>query len=500
MINEAQLLFYDGTYDSGGEILIDKDWEIEEKLNNRSVMKCIVSDTKGNTLEVGKECYFYDYSYNLLWAGVITKIRDFEYTQDVLHYDLRLEDFSALANRIVARIAYENRNIDYIVKDLLSRYLANSMDSDYDLSVTEGTIETGLTELNIVTFNYLSISACLNKLCEFGNYTWNIDKNKQLNFHSIGYVASSTVFNRSFTEFINMERVRDLSNYRNYQVVKGNKAIENMRVNEIPMPDPDGIVKSYNTKYPIAETPLIQVSTDGGTTWLNKTVGVLGFDSDSDFEFFWTYNSDSFSQSDDDSALGNTHKIRISYKPLIPIMVISKNPSQISNMGLYENFNENLLLENKLDALTYANQLIVEYAQVADKIKFSTYSHSWNIMEQITMTDSLRNIANETFLIESIVWKPVINHKKIIYEYKVLDGAAIGGWEEFFKKLIYPEKITLKDNELIITLYEYDESRTHSGDYDITIYTDLLEPSTTLYPSNTLYPNNSANSTDSVSD
>ena len=498
----AQKLYYDGTNLTGTEITIDSLWQITEQVKNRSVMECNVTNANNTALTPGKECYLYDKDGEKIWGGIIKKYKDKEIDYNRLEYKLRLVDFSWLPTRILATISYENRTIDYIVKDLISRYIGNSVDSDYDLGITEGTIETNLVELNIITFNYISVFDALNKLCEFGNFVWNIDKDKELHFYTIGYVENSTILDRNNNRIYikDFRRERNIDNYRNHQVVKGSDSIEDIRSNETPSPVPDGDVKTFMTKYRIAKRPTIQVSTGGGP-WINKTVGELGKDSDEDYDFFWSYGSRHISQSDSDSALTSNDEIRVSYQPLIPIMVIANNETEITSMGMYQDFKLNTLLQNKLDALTYASELITEYAQIADNIKVSLYEHTYNVMEKITVNDDLRGIESEKFLVESCIWKPhIVNHANIVYEYTMLDGAALGGWEEFFANLLKPKKITLYDKEILILLHEYEENRTHAGDYNITIYTDLLSPSATLQPTPTLTPNNSANSTDSVSD
>ncbi len=497
----SQTFYYNGTNITGFEVIISPEWRVEERINNVSSMRCKIVDDNGQTIECGKECYFYDDSLNILHAGILTDIDDDEEIHDTLYYDCTIEDFTKIANQPKAKIVYENKSIDYIVKDLRTRYLNNSTDSNYDFGVTEGTIETDLPVLNYIAFNYLTLSECFNKLCDFGNYIWNIDKNKKLNFYSIGYIVNTTVFDRNTTVFNNFKRKRSMQNYRNYQIVKGSPYVADLRVNEIPTPPGDGNIKTYTTKYKIAEAPKIEVSANSGATWTEASVGVLGIDSDSDFDFLWTYNSQQFSQNDSGTALNYAggDRIRISYKPLIPLLIIYKNSGEIANRGIYEHYVENKLLQNKYDALKYAKTLIEKYAEISDSITFDLYEHTYNSMEQITINDNLRNIVNETFLVESCTWQP-IDDETIIYSYKILDGAELGGWEEFLKNLIKPEKITLDDNEIVIDLKEYSDTHSHDGEYNITIYDDLLYPADDLYPADTLYPNNSSSSADSVID
>jgi len=93
--------------------------------------------------------------------------------------------------------------------------------------------------------------------------------------------------------------------------------------------------------------------------------------------------------------------------------------------------------------------------------------------------------------VESITWdSSQIDENNIVYHYKVLDGAALGGWEEFFKKQFKPEYVETGTGELIVVLEEIDETISYAGTYEATEYDDLLFPADLLFPDDLLFPNN----------
>lgn len=496
----GQRLYIGGVKGVGTKYNVAPGWSIVEKINNKGNLVCTIEGTTDTTIEPMMEAYFYDIDDStLLWAGLITKCDDDEVKQNLLDYYLTIEDFSAIADQPKAKRAYENKTIDYIVLDLLDKYLANSLNSDYDFSITEGTIQSNLSELNIISFNYMSLSKCFDKLAKFGNYAWNIDKNKQLNFHAVNYVKSPIIFNRDFSKYLSLSRSRGNQDYRNYQIVSGSKYIGDLRELEVVSPSPDGSNKKFLVKYPIAVMPRLWTYNGGVIT--EKSVGVLGYDNAENYDFYWSYDSNIISQNDSDAAIGAGIDIKVTYNPLIPLLVIYKDTAEINDKGLYEHYVKNELLQNKEDALTYAKSLTDKYAQIGDKLTLTLHEHTYNIMEQVEITDILRGISEETFYVESITWNvSLINHANIVYTYSLLDGAAFGGWEEIFKNMIIPEKINVNENEVIVVFKQDSETHTHDGEYDIIIFTDPLTPSATQTPTATLTPMNSAHSHDNVTD
>src|SRR4030042_647137 len=473
------------------EIIMDPNWSIEERITCRSSMSCTLIDSNSSTIENGKEIQLYESDgITFLWGGIIIDVDDYEDDDNSvdIFYDLKIEDYTVLTTRALARISYENKTIDYIVKNLIDRYLGNTINPDYDFGITEGIIQTGLATIDLQIFNYLNIYECLDILSGYGNYIWNIDKNKKLNFYTIGYIVNPTAFNNLSTIFKNLKRHRTMSNYRNYQYVRGNNKITNYRTNEIPSPSPDGIIKSFTLKFPVAKTPQIEV--DIGAGFVNQSVGVRGIDSENDFEWFWTYDSNTISTSDSVAALAIGVDIRVSYYGLVPIMVASKNSAEITSRGIYEHYVKNEYLNSIPDSIKYANEILKKYAEIADNITFDLYEKTYSPMEQFYLTHSKLLISSELFLVESVTWSLEIDCDNIVYKYKVLDGAALGGWEELFKEMFKPNYIETGATDLIVAFEEYNDNLSWSGVYEATEYDDLLFPADDLFPADLLHPNN----------
>jgi len=467
-------LYIDGIAGVGTEIQIGNSWTIEQKINGKDTFSFTVEDTNGATIEPLKEIYFYD-DTTYIWGGVIKTVDISKVNPIRAVYSVKAEDFTALIERPLIIRSYEDKTIAQIVSSLITTYF-----SAY--GITEGT-NTISTVIKLITFNYENGDNVMNQLKNFGNFQWNVDKDKVLSFTLINAITSTT----ALTDELSLTKNLSADNYRNTQYAKGKKK-RTIYQSEKPMtPKPDGKTREFFSTYPIAEEPLIETNVNGAG-WVEKTIGVRGLQTDKDF--YWSYNDTQVSQDDAGTVLTDANptddEIRISYYGLIPLLVVSKDTAEVTEHGAIEHYIYNKHLENSIDAKNYVMTLLDKYANDADQISFTIQSKIYNVGEQIPITDSLLNISGD-FLAESCQWSPR-GVDSINYTYKVLDGVALGGWEEFFKNLFAPEVIELNDQEIVIRIYDWDEPTNHDGEYTITVYSPLV-PETTLYPEDTRYPN-----------
>lgn len=463
-----------GIIPTGTEIQISKSWTIDQKINNRDTFSFTIEDANGATIEPLVELYFYD-DTTYIWGGIIKTVDISKVSPNRAIYSVKAEDFTALTERPLIIRSYENKTIAEIINSLITTYF-----SDY--GITEGT-NTISTVIKLITFNYEYGDNVLNQLKNFGNFQWNVNKDKVLSFTKIVDITSTT----TLTDELSLSKSLSADNYRNTQYAKGKKKRTIYLTEQEMTPKPDGKSREFFAKYPIAEQPLIETNTNGAG-WVERTVGVRGLQTAKDF--YWSYNDTQISQDENGTVLTDANPtdddIRISYYGLIPLLVVSEKTSEVTEHGKVENYIYNQHLETSIDAKNYVTTLLDKYANDADQISFTIREKTYSVGEQIPIIDSVLNISGN-FLAESCTWTPR-GLNGINYNYKVLDGVALGGWEEFFKNLFAPEVIELNDQEIVIRIYPWSEATSHDGSYTITVYTPLV-PENTLYPEDTLYPN-----------
>lgn len=467
-------LYIDGTISTGTEITIKNDWTIEETINRRSTFSFTIKDNNSVSIDPLKEIYFYD-DTTLIWAGVIDKVEIKELVTDYLvEFNCDASDFTALCERKLAVRGYKNQTFNYIIQDLINNYL-----TEYGITLVSDPIVTTIVEIN---FNYSPVDNCLNLLASFGNYVWWITKDKEMYFIDISNTSVSTT---SLTNVFNFTYYKDTNNYRNYQYVKGKakKTIYNSQKSLTPACD--GHNREYFCKYPIAEEPLIETNI-GGAGWTVRSLGYTGVSEEGSADFFWHYQSNQISHDESDSVLTGADSIRISYYGLIPLLTVTQNTAEITDHGEIQNYISNSDLITIEECRKFAVRIIEKYSNDAEYCHFTLQTKDYEIGELVAITKSIMNI-NSNFLIDSISWRPQ-GVNDITYRYKGIDGAGIGGWEEFFKNLYNPPEIQRdEEGETVIAIEVIAEDHSHDGEWDLTRLTPLY-PATNLYPSTSLYP------------
>jgi hypothetical protein len=487
-------------HDENGDVELElavekKSWSLDEKMNARGILYANILDrgeafyASSASIICGREITFYeDTTYH--WGGVlrnITSIREKE--KGRLIYSVAIEDYCALTDRPVVKGVWEDTTLEEIVHALIDTYFSTS-------GISAGIIDAPAT-VNRIVINYLKGNAALDHLAGFGNYVWRVDKDKLLHFYDLSS-AFRPVNLTALTGEKQFEMHRSNGNYRNKQWFKGNKKKTVYQENKNVTPTPDGEVREFFSTFPIAEEPLIEVYTGGA--WVIQTVGLKG--PTTGRQFYWNYNDTQITQDESETALdaGSGEAIRISYYGLMPIYGVVQSTTEIARRGYTEeNFVNNDKLYSSIDALRYAAQLLTKYANDGDSASFILRSKDYEVGEQFTLTKAAPWNYSEEVLVERCKWVPV-SPTEIEYNYKVLDGASLGGWEEFFKNLMQIEHIEIDTDEILLYLQSIDEPLEQAGTYDFTMLTPLF-PDTDVYPDDSppLYPGE-IDDTDSVSD
>jgi hypothetical protein len=168
-----------------------------------------------------------------------------------------------------------------------------------------------------------------------------------------------------------------------------------------------------------------------------------------------------------------------------PAEINTRQVAEPGTSGIYEHMTSEQSINDKAQAAQFANGLIETYGQIQDDVTFDTHVSGLEAGQLLTIQKTLYGI-NDSFLIESVTIRP--QGPLLRYSVKALDGASLGGWEEFFKGLVRNQKdFVIAENEVIITVQSQSEKEGHLGAIEIDVF-DVIYPSDNLYPSDSLYP------------
>ena len=110
-------------------------------------------------------------------------LEDYSQGTGRLEYIVSATDYNELVERCLVIKGFYNETIEDMVTYLIDNFFTS-------YGITAGTI-SAITVVNKVPLGYVFGHSALNHLRNFGNYVWNIDKNKQLSFQQRGDVISS---------------------------------------------------------------------------------------------------------------------------------------------------------------------------------------------------------------------------------------------------------------------------------------------------------------------
>ncbi|KNY24849.1 hypothetical protein [Pseudobacteroides cellulosolvens] len=468
--------------------LITPNWTITDKLNARTTLSFTLISI--DNVNIG-DTVFFEITQNSIsvyktYCKILT-IDKYEAMPGRVFYNVSAVDDSSIADkRLIAAVA-ENMTAGDIVRNIILPVLSAD-------GVIAGNVQDGPI-IKKAVFNYIKCSEALDYLKDITQFNWNIIQEDaiSLNFYERSTNKSPWILFDS-VQHSNFKQKSDMTKYRNTQYIRGGKCKTATQTNETPSPKPDGDSRNFILRYPLAEKPVIEINLNGtGWTAINPAyIGVNGIDKNK--KWYFAYNSNTITQDSTEAVLTPNDAVRITYKGLRDLFVKIDNPSEINNRkmiesssGIYENIIKETSINDTDQAIQYAQALLEKYGEIKDTIDFNTNVPGLQVGQLLTVQKPLYGI-NSDFLIESITIRPD-GPEEVIYSVHALDGAAVGGWEEFFKGLLKTDKeFVIAENEVIILLQNQSEISSFAGQTNIKVFSALY-PSESLYPSENLYPN-----------
>jgi len=474
-------------YIDGELVRIAPSWNIVKKINALTTANFIVIDLLHlDNIDNGDSIELFNGDIKI-FSGIVLNHEKYEDYHGILSYSIQAVDNSKLADkRLIAKV-YENQTAGNIARGIIAEKLAEE-------GVTEGIIQDGPVVKKAV-FNYIKCTEALDYLKTITGYSWNIDKDKKLNFferstYKAPFMLSDDIKHHNFRQKSTMDK------YRNTQYVRGGRGKTAMQEGEKPTPKPDGHSRNFIVRFPLAERPIIELKIGGGAwTQVNPNdIGVNGLDNNK--KWYFSYGSNIITQDDSEAALdaANGDDIRITYTGLRNLFVKLDDSVEIDKRklaepgtsGIYEDIAREVDINDSSQLIQYTQGLIETYAQIQDIVTFNTYVDGLEAGQLLRVKKPLFDI-DDDFLIESISIRPD-GPNLVQYSVTALDGAAVGGWEEFFKKLLKGNReFVIAENEVVILLQSQSENEGYRGSTNIKTF-EALYPTENLYPDENLYP------------
>lgn len=413
----------------------------------------------------------------LLFAGTFDTVKEKRVDglqSTYIDYAISCADQHYILDKRKVAKAYIGQTISFIVNDILTEYLA-------DEGVTLGYLAPTAADIVIAeaVFNYVPVSDVFKRIADKIGAVWYLDFDKKLYIKERWEeVAPWSITTTSKFRDFEVENHRE--QYRNTQyIIKGQAETDTQTEQQIA----DGEKIAFLLGYDISRVPAVYENN------VEKLVGIKDVDTGKDY--YWNEGKNVVTAAVKPAA---GVVVKVVYIGRFSTVIKTSNASEIAarafiedNSGIYE------AVENKaglftLDALGEISlELLRQFGIMGRKVTFSTLETGLSAGQILNVGLPEHNLNDIDLLITSVKFAEEYKPDHYRYFVTAVTGEAVGGWVEFFKKIIRPDdSISLSNLNDQVTIFETFEKIWYEIDSPNPFYT--LYPSASVFPAETLYP------------
>lgn len=411
--------------------------KIRELIQNKSnVAQFDIRVKIGQTAPAEGSAVVFKDGSRFLFAGFISKINPVETGKGQLFiYHVEVSDYSYIFNNKVAKRAYQNKTLNYIVTDLINTYVGTA----YAFNLTN--VATGPT-LTTVIFDHISIRAAFEKLAKLTGYVWYVDYQKNLYFKTQTTTAAPESLTDAGTNVNELSITHEAAQVRNAVTVIGSDAGEEGNALTTETFTGDGQARIWvlgDTPSTISSITLAGVAQSFAAESAEVAANVFVYNA-ANKTIRMTYSA---------ATPGVAVAIVVSYYPRIPIIVRRDDTSSIAYFaaldggnGIYEYTIKDASITSKSEAAARAIQELADFADPLVNGQFTTRTSILSGGSLFAPGQSLTvNVAtygiNSTFLIQEVNTTLVQDSAAgtAEYLYTVRFGGRLAGVQEFLESL-----------------------------------------------------------------
>lgn len=408
---------------------------IKEALRKTNVMNMeIITKSIATAPQEGSESIFKDGS-RFLFGGYISKVEPTETGKGVFfNYKVEVSDYAYIFNSKIARRAYTNQTLNYIVNDLITTYVGTS----YGFDLTN--VQTGPT-IATVSFDYVSIRSAFEKLAKLTGYVWYVDYEKNLYWQTPTTEAAPETITDGGTNIETMNITYDTSQVRNSVTVIGSTdGVESMAlITETFIGDGETIAWELGEK----PSTVASITVNGVSKQFSLDVN----ERDGDI-FTYSYSGQSFKRVSGPLFTGSD-TIVISYYPRIPIIEELTDDASIAffaaldgGTGIYEY----TIKDNSIGSIAEANaralQELQQYGTALADGRIVTRSgllasptNRFKPGQALTINSPTQGLSSDTVFTIQEVQIAVLDGTTSEYKYTIRFGGKIVSMQEFLSTL-----------------------------------------------------------------
>jgi len=408
---------------------------IRETLRKTNVMNLnIVTKGIATAPQEGSEVLFKD-DTRFLFGGYISRVQPEETGKGSLFdFSVEVSDYSYIFNSKIARRAYTNKTLLYIVTDLMNTYVGTA----YSFDLTN--VQTGPT-IDTISFDHISIRKCFEKLSKLTGYVWWVDYEKKLYFQTVTTTAAPETVTDSSNNIDSVNITYDTSQVRNSVTVIGSANGEQ----SLDLTSDTFVGDNETRSWELSDKPsqVLSITINGVSQQFSLDLNERETD-----VFVYSFTSQSLRLTDTQTTPTGSDTIVITYYPRIPIIEKLTDLASISfftaldgGNGTYEYTVRDSSIGSISEANARAKQELEEYSmpladgKITTRTGLLTAGSIFKPGQALTVNLPTQGLSTDTVFMIQEVQIQVLDGSTPEYLYTIRFGGKIVGIQEFLESL-----------------------------------------------------------------
>ena len=464
---------------------------IHHRVEERSTAEVTVKDSQGCERDVpwhfeeGQQVTFRDQWADVHFSGIVSSSKEeLLRNRSFIWHDVEFADEHYRIDKLIVKGTWQNTMVGDQVRDLLGQYFGAE-------GIREGEIQDGDVVLEAAT-NYVHGNEAMDARKEYmGTFTWFVDTYRKLYF--IDRTTYACPWTLTHDDTVGVPTVeRSSPKYRNVQYIQGSKETT---VLQTETKVGDGHNQTFTMRLAIGQEPTVSVSTNGGSTWDLKTVGIRGVESG--YDWYWNKEEKEISQDSSGTPLADGNLLKTEYYGLYSVMAKVTNSAEVGlraltegiGTGVVEDIIDDSSLNTKEAALDRAAALLAHYSAMGRKFMYRTLRDDGIAAGQLQTIDYPKYcISDIEFLITAI---DITEQNDLIYrDVECAEGPVEDSWDNIFCKIASrPQQQIIQENisegSEVIGLHQFTQAWHAANNPNLF---NQVYPGASTYPGTAFWP------------
>lgn len=351
-------------------------------------------------------------------------------------------DQTYVLDRSLVHKTYEDMTDKEIIENIVATYCAG-----YGITTTDVISSAVISQ---ISFNYIQPSQALRKIADLTGNNWYIDYDKSLHYFPLTTNPAPYDITDTASEHSQLRITKDSSQIKNRIYVRGGTYLSDFTT-YIEVGD------GQKRKFPLPDKPhSVTVEVDTGSGYVTKTLGIKNVDT-SGFDWYLNFQEKYLEQDAGGAVLTTSHKLKVTYKYDIPILIAQEDSASILSHGVKEFAIFDKSITTTTAARDRALAELTDYANNVVEGSFTTYTSGFRSGQYININSTAHGV-NADYIITKVSARS-FGAGNYVYDVSIASAKTMG-IIRFLIEMLEANKnlIELDNNEVVDELFAVTDS------------------------------------------